>query len=384
MRGLTDRPKPRLLVLTPDFPPAFGGIQLLVSRLVEHLEGFDIHLVTFEEPGADSFDRAAGVELRRVRRSRIPKTSNLSLNARSIREGFAFRPHVVLSAHIIVAPAAWAIRRAIGVPFVQYLHGNELASRPRLTRFAVTAAAANIAVSSYTRELALAAGADAATAHRIPPGVDLPSPANPRRERRPTLLTVARLTARYKGHDIVIKALPRIKALVPDVVWVVVGNGPLRTELVELAAAEGVSESIVFAGSLPDDERDAWFDRAHVFVMPSRLPPEGAGGEGFGIVYLEAGAHLMPVVAGNVAGAVDAVVEGETGLLVDPTDPVAVADAVTGLLRDPRKAAALGRAGAARATNFAWPKIAARVEEVLVRTSERTGAREEGRSNGGA
>jgi phosphatidylinositol alpha-1,6-mannosyltransferase len=74
------------------------------------------------------------------------------------------------------------------------------------------------------------------------------------------------------------------------------------------------------------------------------------------------------VVAGNVAGALDAVVDGETGLLVDPTDPSAVADAVSDLLLDRPKAEALGRAGAARATDFAWPKIAARVEDLLIRT----------------
>ena len=343
----------------------------MVSRLVEHLDGFDIRVVTFEESGAESFDRATEVSVRRVRRSRIPKASNLRLNARGIREGLAFRPDVVLSAHIIVAPAARAIRRATGTPYVQYLHGNELAVRARLSRFAVTRAAANIAVSAYTRELAIATGADPATAVVIPPGVDLPAPAKPNRDRRPTLLTVARLLPRYKGHDVVMKALPRIKASVPDVAWVIVGDGPLRGELVELAAAQGVSESVVFAGAVPDRERDEWFDRAHVFVMPSRLPPEGTGGDGFGIVYLEAGAHGMPVVAGNVAGPVDAVVDGKTGLLVDPTDDVAVADAVSDLLTHSRKAETLGRAGAARAKDFAWRKIAARVEEVLVRVSER-------------
>jgi phosphatidylinositol alpha-1,6-mannosyltransferase len=352
-------------VLTPDFPPAYGGIQLLVARLVEHLEKFDIRVVAFDGAGAESFDRAARASVRRVRRSAVPKASNLLLNARGIREGLAFRPDIVLSAHIIVAPAARAIRRATGTPYVQYLHGNEVAARPHLSRLAVTGAAANIAVSGYTAGLALAVGANPATIHRIPPGVDLRPPPDRPRDRRPTLLTVARLAARYKGHDVVMEALPRIKTSVPDAVWVIVGDGPLRGELVDLAAAHGVSDSVVFEGALPDDERDAWFDRAHVFVMPSRLPPEGAGGDGFGIVYLEAGAHLMPVVAGNVAGPVDAVADGQTGLLVDPTNHVEVADAVTELLRDSRKAEALGAAGAARVQEFAWPKIAAQVDQVL-------------------
>jgi phosphatidylinositol alpha-1,6-mannosyltransferase len=99
--------------------------------------------------------------------------------------------------------------------------------------------------------------------------------------------------------------------------------------------------------------------------MPSRLPGGGFAGEGFGIVFLEAGLHQLPVVAGDVGGARDAVIHGETGLLVDPTDHVAVAGALTELLTDPERAARLGRAGAARARDHAWPLVATRVREVL-------------------
>ena len=365
---MTDGSRRRLLVLTPDFPPAFGGIQLVVSRLVENFERFEVRVVALGQPGAESFDRSAGLEVIRTPQSRIPKTTNLLLNAGGVRAALRFRPDVVLVAHIIVAPAAALIRRASGAPFVQYLHGHEVAVRPRLTRFAVARAAATIAVSSYTRRLAADVGADVARVHRISPGVDLPSGRRAERDGRPTVLTLARLTARYKGHDVLIRALPRIKASVPEAALVIVGDGPLRDELAELARDQGVAESTVFAGSVADDERDAWLDRAHVFAMPSRLPPGGMGGEGFGIVYLEAGAHSLPVVAGNVAGAVDAVVDGETGLLVDPSDPRAVADAISELLLDREKADALGRAGAARASDFAWPKIAARIEDLLLRT----------------
>jgi phosphatidylinositol alpha-1,6-mannosyltransferase len=100
--------------------------------------------------------------------------------------------------------------------------------------------------------------------------------------------------------------------------------------------------------------------------MPSRLPADGLAGEGFGIVYLEAAAHGVPVVAGNVAGALDAVADGESGLLVDPTDSRAVAGALSSLLLDGELATRLGRAGAERAKRFAWPSIAARLEAVLL------------------
>jgi glycosyltransferase involved in cell wall biosynthesis len=89
-------------------------------------------------------------------------------------------------------------------------------------------------------------------------------------------------------------------------------------------------------------------------------------GEGFGIVYLEAGVYGKPVVAGNVAGALDAVADGESGLLVNPTDSPAVASAIARLLHDRDLARRLGEAGARRAQGFAWPLIAERVEAVLL------------------
>jgi phosphatidylinositol alpha-1,6-mannosyltransferase len=98
--------------------------------------------------------------------------------------------------------------------------------------------------------------------------------------------------------------------------------------------------------------------------MPSRLPARGLAGEGFGIVYLEANARGLPVVAGGVAGALDAVVDGETGLLVDAGDHFAVAEAVSSLLLDPDRARAIGEAGVQHARRFTWPEIAGRVEEL--------------------
>jgi phosphatidylinositol alpha-1,6-mannosyltransferase len=232
-----------------------------------------------------------------------------------------------------------------------------------------------VVLSEHTAHLALSAGVEADRIHRIPPGVDQVKDADANRDGPPTLLTVARLEDEYKGHDVVLRALKVIRERVPDATWVVVGEGALRSRLERLAVDYGVEEQVRFLGELSDRERDRWYRDAHVFVMPSRLPA-GGGGEGFGIVYMEAAAHALPVVAGDVAGARDAVIHGETGLLVDPTDHLAVADATAGLLLDPEKRTRLGRRGAERAAAFAWPKIARRVEDLVLELAERdpTGA----------
>jgi phosphatidyl-myo-inositol dimannoside synthase len=356
----------RVLVISPDFPPEHGGIQNLVHRVVTHATEYEPRVVTFESPGADRFDDGLPFEVRRVpARPRIRPLAVLHLDAAAARDARSFRPDVVLCGHIVAAPAAWAIRRRRRIPVVQYLHADELVHRPRLARFAVRQAVVSIAVSRYTKELALRLGAEPDRVHVIPPGVDLPPAPPEERAAAPTIVTVGRLEDRFKGHDVVLRALPSIVERVPGLEWAVIGGGSLRGELERAAEDAGIAGNVRFLGAVSDAERDEWLDCAQVFVMPARLPPGGTGGEGFGIVYLEAGAHGLPVVAGAVGGTLDAVTS-ETGLLVDPTDERAVADAVCRLLGDPDLARRLGEGGRRWAEQHAWPRIAARVERILL------------------
>lgn len=357
----------RVLVVTPDFPPLGGGISVLMHKLMTNAGGLEARIVTLDSPGADAFDRAEGLHVHRVPFGRAGRKGAIArLNAATLREARRFRPAVVLCGHIVGSPAARAAKRLLGVPYVQYLHADEVRAKPGLTRQAVTGADAVIAVSRYTAGLATDAGADPGRVHVVWNGVDLPD-REPASERagEPTILSVASLDYRYKGHDVLVRAMPLIRSRIDGARLVLVGDGALRGSLEQLAGAHGLNGAVSFVGRVPDAERDAWLDRAHVFAMPSRLPAGGSGGEGFGIVYLEASARGLPVVAGNVAGAPDAVVDGKTGVLVDPTDHVAVADAIAGLLTDPSRAQALGRAGAIRAREFAWPRVAAALERVL-------------------
>lgn len=365
-------PELRVLLVTPDFPPAAGGIQLLLSRLVENMPTVRFRVLTLGQDGAAAFDASFGSEVRRVASaSGDRRRAALVLNARSLVEARRFRPDVVLSGHVVASLGAIALRRTLRIPLVQYVHADEFRVRGRLAAAAVRAADATIAVSRYTRRMCLDAGADPSCVEVIHPGIDLPAPASAERDARPTLLTVATLLFRYKGHDVMVRALPLIRAKVPDVRWIVVGDGPFRPALESAVRAYGLADRVELRGRVPDADRDRLLDTARVFCMPSRVPAAGLGGEGFGIAYMEAAAHGIPTIGGNVAGARDAVLDGETGLLVDPADHLAVADAAVALLSDPDRARAMGEAGRAYAEQHAWPRVAGRVEGLLRRVATR-------------
>jgi phosphatidyl-myo-inositol dimannoside synthase len=329
---------------------------------VEHLQA-DIRVVTL---GA-ALNGDAALNVRRVHGLKASGPAAVAaLNLGGLREGFVYRPDAILSLHVFAAPAAAALARLMGRPWVQYVYAMELAQKPTLARFALRRADAVIAISEYTQSLALETGAQRQRVHIVLPGVDEVGRApNAKRAGRPTVLTISRLAERYKGHDTMARAIPLVAAAVPDVEWVVIGDGPLRGPLERLAGAP--SSHVRFLGSVDDGQRDGWLDRAHVFAMPSRLPGGGFAGEGFGIVYLEAGAHGLPCVAGKLGGSADAVIDGETGLTMDATDHVAVADAIVKLLLDPELRTRLGEGGRARAARLNWARTAAEVDELIER-----------------
>jgi phosphatidylinositol alpha-1,6-mannosyltransferase len=359
------RSKPRVLLVTPDFPPAEGGIQRLMFQVSSRLEGVSCLVVALGLSGAREVGRTFDIDRVPDWERALHRAAVARLNWRALRRAVAFRPDVVISGFVTTAPATLVMKTFLGARTIQYLHADEARLRPRLVSAAVRHADAVVAVSSHARDLAIEAGAERARVHVIHPGVDpAPPPGEPAPESSPrTLLTVARLSDRYKGHDVMLRALPLVRSRLGDVRWTLVGDGPLRPALENLARALGVRSAVSFAGEVSDAERDEWFGRADLFVMPSRLPAGGVGGEGFGIAYLEAAARGLPVVAGNVGGALDAV--GDAGELVDPRDHVALADAIVDLLSDDARRQALGRSGAERSKRFSWTRHAEAVQALI-------------------
>jgi phosphatidylinositol alpha-1,6-mannosyltransferase len=233
-----------------------------------------------------------------------------------------------------------------------------------------------IAVSRYTRGLLLARNISEDRIVVIGHGVNglggsesLPDPfvRYPSLRGKRLLLTVSRLSELYKGHDVVLRSLPLVAARVPDVAYVVVGDGALRPYYEKLAASLGQTHRVVFIGQADQQTVEAWYRACDLLVMVSRDRAVDGGGEGFGLVYLEANRFGKPVVAGNAGGAPDAVLDGETGILVDPESEMAVSGAIIELLSDPALCARLGRQGQQRALNErGWLRVAGQVEDVIL------------------
>ena len=231
-------------------------------------------------------------------------------------------------------------------------------------------------VSRYTRgRFASAFGAHAALEH-LPPGVDtdrfVPDEvaraelrARYRLGQRPVVVCLSRLVPR-KGQDMLIRALPSIRQRVHGAALVIVGGGPYRTTLRRLAHNFGVADHVVFTDGVPSAELPAHHAMADVFAMPCRTRGAGLDVEGLGIVFLEASATGVPVVAGRSGGAPETVRDGETGVVIDGWDVGAIAASVSDLLADPDRAAKMGAAGRRWVVdNWQWKTQAARLAELL-------------------
>jgi phosphatidylinositol alpha-1,6-mannosyltransferase len=279
------------------------------------------------------------------------------------RQGF----DAILCGHLNAVPLAAAIACIRRVPLWVQVHGIEAWERPgALRRLGLSAATLITSVSRHTRARLLAWANVAPHRVRVLPNtVDAAYAPRPRPDYlatrygldgRRVILTVGRLSAleRYKGHDRVIAALPGILARAPDAAYLIVGAGDDQPRLARLAGDAGVANRVVFAGQVPDAELADHFALAHVFAMPST-------GEGFGIVYLEAAASGLPVIAGNADGSVDALADGRIGRLVDPLAVEEIEAAVIDALQDhhPAPKAAEG------ARRFAFPHFAAQVDMLV-------------------
>jgi phosphatidylinositol alpha-1,6-mannosyltransferase len=223
--------------------------------------------------------------------------------------------------------------------------------------------ASALSPAAATRMVQLTPGVDTGAFH---PGVD--GSAVRRRYGlgdRPVVVCVSRLVER-KGQDMLIRALPLVHRRVPDAAVLIVGDGPRREKLVALAESLGVVGDVVFAGAHPWADLPPYFAAGDVFCMPARSRKAGFEVEGLGIVYLEASATGLPVVAGSSGGAPDTVRHGETGYVVDGRSVEEIADRLSELLLDRELATRMGEAGQSWVEeSWRWKRVSGRFQALL-------------------
>jgi phosphatidyl-myo-inositol dimannoside synthase len=374
----------RVLLVTNDFPPRRGGIQSYLREFVGRLVNTGAHAVLVYAPqwkGADVFDaEAAGYRV-----VRHPGTLMLPGPAVDTRMRRLIGDHgidtVWFGAAAPLALLASRARQAGATRVLASTHGHEVGwsmlpvARSVLRRIGDDTDVVTF-VSRYTRSRFATAFGPTASLEYLPSGVDTdrfrPDPAGRAELRgryglgeRPTVVCLSRLVPR-KGQDMLIKALPSIRQRVDGAALVIVGSGPYLDTLQKLARDCGVADHVTFTGAVPSDELPAHYALADVFAMPCRTRGAGMDVEGLGIVFLEASATGIPVVAGDSGGAPEAVQHNKTGLVVDGNSVPEIGDAVAELLADPDRAAMMGAAGRDWVTShWRWDTLAARLADLL-------------------
>jgi len=375
----------RVLIVTNDFPPRTGGIQAYVHSLAVRQPAGSVVVYAPAWPGAGDFDRAQPFPVVRHPSSLMLPLPDVLRRARAVAraEGCTAAWFGAAAPLGLLAPGL----RAAGVErFVASTHGHEVGwamlpgARAVLRRIASGLDVVTY-LGEYTRRRLAPVVGGRTRMQPLPPGVDIDAfhpgrdgMAVRRRLRladRPTVVCVSRLVPR-KGQDVLIRTLPVIHRRVPGAALLIVGGGPDLPRLRRLAERQRLTGDVRFTGPVPWAELPEHYAAGHVFAMPCRTRRGGLDVEGLGLVYLEASATGLPVVAGSSGGAPDAVRPGETGYVVDGRCVDAVADRVASLLDDPASARAMGRKGRAWVEReWRWEVLAARLGRLLYGASGR-------------
>jgi phosphatidyl-myo-inositol dimannoside synthase len=351
----------RTLVVTNDFPPRVGGIESFVLSMVRRMPPDQVVVHTARQPADAAFDATLSFPVvRDPSRLMVPTRSITNRSIAIARDmdcesvWFGAAAPLGLMAHKLKSRAG--VRRTVATT-----HGHEVwwastpGTRAMLRRIGDTndvltylgtytrhRIAKALSAKAGARMVQLAPGVDDQAFH---PGVD----GSAVRESyglgdRPVVVCVSRLVAR-KGQDMLIRSLPLIHRRVPDAAVLIVGDGPQRGDLEKLVDKLGLRRDVVFTGRKAWVDTPAYFAAGDVFCMPTRTRKAGFEIEGLGIVYLEASACGLPVVAGDSGGAPDAVQDGVTGYVVNGRATEEIAERVSALLLDRELAREMGEWG---------------------------------------
>ena len=355
--------QPRILCVTNDFGPRAGGIETFVIGLIQRLPRARVIVYTSAQENSEQYDRKwledFGVEVLRDKAKILLPTPGVAycINA-LVREQKI--TEVFFGAAAPLGLLSKGLRKAGVRHIVALTHGHEVWwSKVWPFTLAMKSISRQVNHLTYLGEFTRRAIAKSVTKEaaqsmvKIAPGIDTdhfsPIDATHLREElglteKKVIVSVGRLVHR-KGQDVLIEAMPSIIEEVPEAHILMIGEGPYRSYLENRVKTLGLHEKVTFIGRIQYADLPRYICVGDLFVMPSRSRLAGLEVEGLGIVYLEASACGLPVIAGNSGGAPDAVLDGETGLVVDGTEKAGVATAVVELLLDPDRSKAMGIRG---------------------------------------
>jgi phosphatidyl-myo-inositol dimannoside synthase len=364
---------PRTLLVTNDFPPRVGGIQRTLDSLCRVLPADRISVVAPSCEGAEALDDALPFRVVREQGRFVWPSPGVARRVES--EVARFGAQVVLFGDAFPLALLGPGLASRGTPSVVLAHGFDywMSTVPvahtvmrRMTGHASHVAGCSEFISrrvrtAVPRDVPVSVLHPGADVERFRP--DLPTAEIRDRHGlgdRPLVVCVSRLVPR-KGQDVLIRAMGSIQRRVPEAGLLIVGSGPYESSL-RRQAERAPNRSVTFVGEVSEEELPRYYAVGDVFAMPCRTRLGGLEVEGWGNVFLEAAACGRPVVVGDSGGSREALVHGETGLLVDGTEVEAVAEAVASLLEDPAYASRLGKAGRARVEQeHTWHRVAERL-----------------------
>lgn len=385
------------LLITNDFPPIVSGISTAFSHLWQNLPIDRIVILAPWIKGCAEFDKAQSFK---ILRKWIPiGESSFSKLFKSVL--IAFYPVFLISRYKIrklhcgqilsTGLAGMLCKRLFGIPYAVYVYGSETFrfkdSRLLLSFInkIIDEADELIPNSEFTLNEFLSLGVKKEKMVKIVPGVDTTNfcPANIslslvkkyNLEGNRVLLTVGRLDER-KGHDMVIRALPKVLEKYPNTKYLIVGRGREKSRLQNLAMELGLldagsqTENVIFAGYVEDNDLPHYYNLCDAFIMPNRETSEHkqlrGDLEGFGIVFMEASACEKPVIAGRSGGAIEAVEDGITGLFVDPHSIEDISNTIIRLFDDELLSKRLAQEGRKRAKlQYDWKLLSKTLMEIL-------------------
>ncbi len=373
----------KTLFITNDFPPRPGGIQTFVYEIVRRFEPSQVSVLTSSWAGDAQFDALHDFEVVRAKTQMLLPTKKTFALAKEIIERNQIE-QVIFGASAPLGLLAGPLRKLGIKKIVAFTHGHEVGwAKTPVTKQLLRKISNEVDVLTYLTEytknqiLKGLPKSAAAKMHQLLPAVDSQQFSTSNRDQgnelrtqigfadRPVIVSVSRLMAR-KGHDQLIKTLPKVQEQIPGAALVIVGEGPYRNKLEKLVGQLSLEQDVHFTGKVPFADLPKWYAVGDIFAMPCRTRSAGWDVEGLGIVYLEASATGLPVIAGDSGGAPEAVESDQSGYVVSGTNQDELVNRIVQLLADAQLRDQMGQFGRNWVqTNWTWENTFAKLNALI-------------------